>query len=212
MIDFLLASINSPYFFAICFVVAIGVIEIIGLLFGLSLSDMVNNISPFDINVDIDSGLDSNGTTGLLGWLSLDRLPLMFWLLIYLTSFGIVGYTVNFIVYGNFGFLLPSWMLIPIVLIFALIITARVGGYLSLKLPKNETSAVDTHTFAGKIATITIGTAQKGYPAEASVNDEFEQKHYVMVEPIETNKEFLRGDQVVLIEKGDTSWSATKLD
>lgn len=214
MIEFLFASINSPYFFALCFVLAIGVLEILGLLFGLSISNMVDNISPFDIDADLDTGLETTGggLSGLIGWLKLDRVPLMFWLLIYLTSFGIIGFTANFLVYKSLDLILSSWLVVPIVLFLALLVTARFGGYLSLIMPKNETSAVETFSFSGKIATIAVGKARKGFPAEASLVDEFEQKHYVMVEPIESNVEFLVGDRVVLIEKESTSWSATKLD
>ncbi|NQZ41492.1 OB-fold-containig protein [Moritella sp.] len=61
---------------------------------------------------------------------------------------------------------------------------------------------------SGKAAKITIGTASSGNPAEALLLDDFNQKHYIMVEP-EFEKEYLpKGTEVVIVEKLNGTWLA----
>jgi hypothetical protein len=114
----------------------------------------------------------------------------MIWLVLFLTVFAILGFVMNYTSLSLVSSMLAPAISIPIGLIGGLILTGRIGHRLANVLPKNESSAVKTNTFNGKIATITTGTAQLGSPAEASFVDDFKQKHYVMVEPIST--EWLR--------------------
>jgi len=96
--------------------------------------------------------------------------------------------------------------------ILALYATHYIGVPLSRLLPKNESSAISNNSFNGLIATITIGTAKQDSPAEASLTDSFNQKHYVLVTPDDDNEEFGQGQQVVLVEKKETFWLAIKFN
>ncbi|WP_334313545.1 OB-fold-containig protein [Psychrosphaera algicola] len=78
-------------------------------------------------------------------------------------------------------------------------------------MPKEESSAVSKESFAGLLANITVGTAKLGQPAEAMIRDEFNQKHYVLVEPIEED-EFSQGENVVLVVKEGSRWLVTRFD
>lgn len=63
----------------------------------------------------------------------------------------------------------------------------------------------------GKVATITIGKASKGNAAQAMFKDDYNQKHYVMVEPEDENMFFSQGTTVVLMEKTANSWLAVEI-
>jgi hypothetical protein len=62
------------------------------------------------------------------------------------------------------------------------------------------------------VGTVTLGCAIKGNPSEALVRDQYQQRHYVLVEPEVAGVEFQTGTQVVLLKREGTVWSAAKFD
>ena len=212
MIEFILADINIGFAIALCSVLTLAILEGIGMLIGLSMVNLLDHISPIDLDIDVDADLPVGGLTPLLGWLCLNRLPLLIWLVLFLTSFGITGYTLNYIILTNFTVNLPEFITYGLSFILSLYATHHIGVPLSRLLPKNESSAISNNSFNGLIATITIGTAKKDSPAEASLTDSFNQKHYVLVTPDSDNEEFNQGQQVVLVEKKESLWLAIKFN
>ena len=210
MIEFLLADINIGFAIALCSVLALALLEGIGMLIGLSMMNLLDHISPIDLDIDIDTNINSGGLTPLLGWLCLNRLPLLIWLVLFLTCFGMTGYTLNYILLNSVEISLPTLISYSLSLLLALYLTHHIGAPLSRLLPKNESSATSNSSFNGLIATITIGTAKQGSPAEASLVDSYKQKHYVLVSPDSNEEEFTQGQQVVLVEKKDHFWLAVK--
>ncbi len=212
MIEFLLADINIGFAIALCTVLALAILEGVGMLIGLSMMNLLDHISPIELDIEADADLPAGGLTPLLGWLCLNRLPLLIWLVLFLTSFGITGYTLNYVLLNNFSANLPEILTYGLSFIFSLFATHYIGKPLSRLLPKNESSAISNNSFNGLIATITIGTAKQDSPAEASLTDGFNQKHYVLVTPDDDNEEFSQGQQVVLVEKKETFWLAIKFN
>ena len=210
MIEFLLADINTGFAIALCAVLVLALLEGTGMLIGLSMMNLLDHISPIDLDIDVDTDISSGGLTSLLGWLCLNRLPLLIWLVLFLTCFGITGYTLNYLLLNSVEISLPSFLSYSIASLFALYLTHYLGAPLSRLLPKNESSATSNSSFSGLIATITIGTAKQGSPAEASLVDSYKQKHYVLVSPDNKDEEFAQGQQVVLVEKKDHFWLAVK--
>jgi hypothetical protein len=212
MIEFLLADINIGFAIALCSVFALAILEGAGMLIGLSMMNVLDHISPIDLDIDVDTDLPTGGLTPLLGWLCLNRLPLLIWLILFLTCFGIAGYTINYLLLNNLTVSLSEYLVYGSSFIFSLYATHYIGQPLSRLLPKNESSAISNNSFTGLIATITIGTAKPESPAEASLTDNFNQKHYVLVTPDNDNEEFNQGQQVVLVEKKETFWLAIKFN
>jgi hypothetical protein len=208
MLNFLLADINLIFSIAIGIVLTLGFIELLGLLTGFSLMGLVDDISPVEIDASVDAPT-SGGFSQTLSWLCLDRLPLLIWLILFLTSFGIIGYLINAIALNIFNVGLPILVSIPSALIAAVIVTARTGSVLAQMMPKTDSSATDQEQFSGMVATITLGKAQENSPAEAKFSDSFDQTHYVMVEPMDSNQIFNQGDKVILVNKGKRGWMAT---
>lgn len=201
MLAFFVADFNLPYSLALAAVLALALIEGIGLLMGLSLVSLFDDLMP--IELDLNTSLPS-GLTAFLGWLYLHQLPLLVWLLLLLSSFSVIGLTLNYIIN------LPLIVSLPITLLLAMFVSRFLGKQIAQIIPKNESSASSCASFAGKLATITIGKASKGNAAEAVLHDDFNQKHYVMVEPEQEQQVFEQGTQVVLIEKQQNSWIAIK--
>lgn len=204
MFSFFISDFNILYSCALFFVICLALLEGIGLLIGLSIVTALDDLFSFDI--DVDATLPSGGLSGILGWLYLSRLPLLVWLILFLTSFGIAGLSINFVV------ILPTLLSFPIAFIVAIFSCRILGGKIATIMPTNESSAISSHSFTGKIATITVGKARKGSAAEAVLHDDFHQKHYLMVEPEMQGQEFIQGTQVILIKKLSRSWLAIEFE
>ena len=199
LLAFFLSDINLPYSLAIAFVIGLAFIEGAGLLIGMSLGSVLDSL--FDIDLDIDPDIPEGGITSVLGWLYFKQIPFLVWLLLVLGNFGIIGLTFNYTLS------LPMIITLPITLVLTLLSSRLLARGIAKIIPNNETSASSNLSFVGKLATITVGTASQGNPAEAVLHDEFNQKHYVMVEPEEPLK-FKQGTQVVLVEKKPNAWIA----
>lgn len=91
---FLVEQPNLPYTIAFACVLFLGVFEALALLIGLSMLSALDQWVPTDVDYHPDMG---GGLTGIAGWLCLNRLPLLIWFVLALTSFAIAGYLVNFI-------------------------------------------------------------------------------------------------------------------
>ena len=206
MFTFLLADMNLLYTLAISIVLLFLFLELLGLIVGISLLELLDNISPIDANSSLP--ITDGGVSNLLDWLCLTKLPMLVWLIIALTHFAIIGYSINYAVLTSLEWQPQLIFILPTTVFFTLKMTHFVGSAFAQIIPNNETTAVSTSTFIGKAAKITIGTASSGNPAEALLLDDFNQKHYIMVEP-EFEKEYLpQGTEVVIVEKLNGTWLA----
>jgi len=197
--NFLLADGNMPFTLAITVMLAFGIIETLGMLFGLGISDAIDTLLP-DFDADVDGAQGATTLTALLGWLRIGQVPLLILLVVFLTAFGVIGLTTQYAAQTISGHFLPTWIAVIPAVFFALPPVRYFGALFSRFIPKVETEAVSTDTFIGKIAKITLGTAKQGYPAEAKLSDKFHTVHYVMVEP-DVADEFEQGTQVLLVKK-----------
>ncbi|WP_076542133.1 YqiJ family protein [Shewanella sp. UCD-KL21] len=212
MLEFLLINANTPYAIALSFVLILAFLEGVGLVIGFSISSLLDHISPIDLDFDADLEVAQTGLTPLLGWLCLNKLPLLIWLVLLLTCFSLLGYSLNYLSYIYAGGLIAPIISAPIVLVASLFSTSLLGRPLARLLPKNETLAVSTGSFSGLAAKITVGTAKLNSPAEAVVVDQYSQKHYVMVAPEFAEESFTQDQQVVLLRKSGHFWLAAKFD
>ena len=217
---FLLAAENLPFTVSIVLMLAVAALEGVTSLFGAGLSHLVDSFIPdtdvdvdFDVDVDVDFDIDGpdvdvdaietggSALTNVLGWLSVGKVPFLVLLVIFLTVFGMTGLALQGAVQTVTGTLLPGWLAaVP-----ALIVTlpaVRIGGRgLAKIIPKDESSAVSRTTFVGRSATITLGTAAQGAPAQAKLHDEHGQAHYIMVEPDIAGESFQAGENVLLVAR-----------
>lgn len=207
---FLIEQPNLPYTIAFACVLALGVFEALALLIGLSMLSALDQWVPTDVDYDADTSV--GGLTGIAGWLCLNRLPLLIWFVLALTSFAITGYITNFISLSVVGMLLPQLFTLPIAVVGSAFACRYLGRVLAEHLPKNESTAISLDDLSGYVGTITLGCAMKGMPSEAVVRDKYQQKHYVLVEPEMSGIEFASGTQVVLLRREGRVWSATRFD
>ena len=206
---FITAAENLPFSVALMVMLGMALLEGVGLLLGAGLSGLVDALLP-DIEVDVD--LHDVQTPGalsqFLGWLYVGKVPFLVVFVVLLTSFGISGLILQSISQSLLGSLLPAMLVAPVALLAALPVTRLSAAGLARIMPRDETEAVSADSFIGRVAVIITGTARRGYAAQARLNDQHGQTHYVMVEPEGESAELPSGCEVLLIKKNGSRFIA----
>ena len=222
MFDLFLSPENIPFAVSIALMVVIGLMEGLSVVIGISLSGQLENLLPDDFSsididapdLDADADFDVDGAGALpsafsrvLGWLHIGRVPILILLVLFLTFFGLSGFIIQSVIYSITGSYLPASAALVPALLIALPSLRIVGAGLARLIPKDETNAVSPDSFVGRIATIMVGTAIKGFPAEARLKDEYGQSHYIMVEPDNEDERYNVGTKVLIISRSGSSFT-----
>ena len=206
--DFLTPAV-APFTIALIIMAMLAVMEIVGLMFGMGLSGLLDSALPdFDADMDADADADApdaDGAAGVLGavtsWLSIGRVPLLVLIVAFLTGFGLAGVIGQNAVKGLIGAYLPVPVAVIAALFVALPVTRHLGLALARLVPKEETDAVSRDSFVGRTAVVIRGEAKQGLPAEAKLKDRAGTVQYVLVEPDEAGASFPEGAEVILVEQ-----------
>jgi len=192
--DLLLAPESSPFLVSALVLLALAVIEGIGLMAGVSASHWLDSILPH-----------AHGAEGLpdswLGWLHVGRVPILVLIVVLLASFSIVGFAGNLLLHALTGHYVPRLLSIPAAFFASLPVVRVSGRMLQHLLPRDESFAVSVDSLVGRIATVVNGTACAGKPAEARVTNEHGQTLYVMVEPDLEDASFGPNHSVLLVRR-----------
>lgn len=213
MISFLLAGENLPFAIALALMVAIGALELFFTLFGSGLSSLLEAGLP---DLTPDGPMDATGfeevtpLSRLLGWLRVGQVPILILFIVLLTAFGLIGLVTQYFSKMFFGFLLPSPLVAAGAFVAALPCVRVCGGWLARWMPRDETEAVSEDSFIGRIATVTTGLASAGRPAEARLQDQFKQTHYIRVEPDDPAESFPAGTAVLLVKREGNLFKAIR--
>ncbi len=220
MYDFIAASQNLPFTVALGVMLGLALLEVLLLLLGGSLFGFFDGATADGPEIDMDAAadgleIDTDGTSvptldRILGWFAIGRVPLMVVVVAFLTSFGLLGLILQSVWSGISGFLLPTSLAIIPALIGGASITRWTAVGLARLIPSTETSAVSTNSFVGRVATITLGSARLGQPAQAKLQDQHGQTHYVMVEPDRQGITFEQGSRVLLVARARGVFRAIK--
>ena len=223
MWELITADTSLPFTVSLIVVVIFAVLEGVTSLVGAGLSEMVDALLPdmsadlhMDVDADVDADMHADGgghvplVSQFLGWLRVGEVPVMMLLVIFLTVFGLSGLSIQAVMRDLTGSYLSAGVASIPALAISLPSLHFLGGALAVVLPKDETEAVSTDSFVGREATITLGTARHGSPAEAKLQDEFGQTHYFLVEPEVAGVEYAQGTVVRLTERDGAVFRATQ--
>ena len=205
MLSFLLDDANFWFSCALGIVIALFILEMVGMFFGISLLGLVDDQAALDADADTSSGFTEFGS-----WLALDRLPLLVWLVLLLTTFGIAGLALNFLSLTLLNTYFARWLITLLAVVAGLFFTARFGTVIARLLPKQESSATTADELVGTVGHITVGVARQNSPAEGKFIDAHGQPHYLLVEPLEPDEQFSQGEKILLIQKRDYRWLASR--
>ncbi len=212
MIELITHERALPFAVSLALMALLLVLELITLAFGTALSSLVDGALPdlaAGADMDADLDLQSGGQLSLgafLAWLKLDKLPTLVVLIVFLASFGLLGLTLQSVIAGQVGQPMRASIAAIITLPLTIPVMGPLLSGLAKVMPQDETEAVFRESFIGAIATITLGTASPGSPAQARLSDDHGQTHYVMVEPAAGQPDIASGSNVVLVEAAGNSF------
>jgi hypothetical protein len=223
MLEVLGNAAATPFAVALIVMIVISLLEGLSMVFGMGLSGLVDGLLPdFDMpevdapDIETDGvmsagSLDSVGPlTHMMSWLSFGKAPALILLIAFLTVFGLSGLTIQAVVHGLTGLMVPGWLAaIPAVMI-ALPGTRYAGRGFAAIMPSDQTEAVSGEGFVGKVAVIIRGTAKRGMPAEAKLKDVHGLTHWVLVEPDEDAAEFKTGEDVIIVSRAGSIYRTIK--
>lgn len=195
----MLTELTSPAYapFALAFLVmlGVGIIEAVGLGLG---------------HIDADAQLGSVETdTGLLDWLGIGSdLPLLIWLTSFLGCFSLAGVMMQQASTALFGSPLHWTVASGTALVAGLIANRFVAGGIAKIFPGFETTAIAAEDLVMRRGVILEGTARRHHPARAKVVDQFNQAHFIMVEPEYDDDVIATGETALLIRKEGTIFFA----
>lgn len=205
----MVASGNAPFAIALLIMAGLAAVELIALVTGFSVNDVVDDFVAGHLEVTAGSGsMEATGpgeATSAVGrflaWLHVGRVPVLMVLIVFLTVFGVFGLVGQGMLRAITGFALPAVIAAPAVFMVSLPVVRAATGLLARMMPRDETSAVDIATLVGRTAVVTGGTARTGLPAQARVRDNFGTDHYVLVEPEDDGAVFATGSVVLLVRQ-----------
>lgn len=184
---------TQPFGVAVALIVAIALLEGLGMLVALSPSNLLDNLLP---EADGHPGLDQ-----WLGWLHLGKVPSLVLLVLFLAGYALFGYAMQLVVHGLFGLYLPAWMAGLVAVLPGMATVRSLGALIAHIIPRDETSAVSELTLIGRAGVVATGTARRGVAAQARVRDSRGRTHYLMVEPDIDDDVFEEGAQVLIVRK-----------
>lgn len=190
-----LAPESWPFTVAVMLLLSIAVVEGMALLIGFSFSGWLDHLLP-----DATDGLGSISDSWL-GWLHIGKVPMLVILVVLLTAFATIGYTINGLARGILGFFPPALLSAAVAFLGALPVVRVFAATIAHIIPRDESSAVPLESLVGRVAIIVNGTARANYPAEARVKNEHGLTLYVHVEPDSQGSQLSTGESVLLVKQ-----------
>ncbi len=223
MIDLLLATDTRPFTVALAMMGGLAGLEMAFLLSGLGgLSQLVDAVLPeglgasidldADMDVDIDTDVpDAGGSSALssvLGFFGIGTVPFLVVLVAFLTSFGLVGLGIQYLMSSLTGAYLPATIAAMPALVVGSSLSGRIAVFFGRLIPAVETDAVSSESFVGRVAEVTLGTAREGEPARARLRDAKGHSHRVLVEPDLPGQTLPQGSRVLLVSRNSSVFRA----
>jgi hypothetical protein len=198
--DILLAPDVRPFAVAAAIMVSLGGIELLTMIVGFSISELVGH----DFGLDGDS---HNGIGGLFLWINAGRLPLLILIILALGIFSIAGFLLQGITHGA-GAVLP----VPIAALAALglsipVIRVTSRGIARI-IPRDETYAVNEADFVGHVAEVSIGPLDQGLPGRVRLKDVHGNWHSVAARASSDSVPLPVGARVLLVDRDNRSFVA----
>lgn len=182
-----------PFGVAVALIVAVALLEGLGMLVALSPSNVIDDLLPHAVP---ESGMDR-----VLGWLHLGRVPALVLLLLFLLGYALFGYALQKVAFNLAGGFLPAWVAGLLAVPPGLATVRGLGTIVAHIVPRDETSAVSEQSLVGRGGVVSAGSARRGLAAQARVRDAHGRIHYLMVEPDFDEEVFEEGAQILIVRK-----------
>ena len=186
---------------ALGLMLVLGLLQAFSLIAGLGAGSMLDNLLPEGVDADSASFTPDNLLAAFMSWLNLGRVPLIVSLIAFLFIFSCIGLNLQGMMAALTGARLPGLLAVPAAIMGSIPLLRYANAGIARIMPRDETAAVSSRTFIGRVATISLGKASTGRPAEAKLKGPLGRVHYIMVEPDVPGAEFVQGDEVLVVRR-----------
>jgi len=208
LMEFIGSEYNFIFSTALIIMLMISILEGITVLIGMGISELLETLLP-DFDFDIQSPDSPQSILSkLLGWINFGKVPVLIIFVCFLSAFGVVGYSLQYLAYNLTSNLWPQFLMVPAAFVISLPFVRVFTNTMQKFMPRDESTALSEESFIGHMATITLGKATKGFPAEGKITDKYGQTHYFMIQPESEKEMFQQGEQVLLSKPAPSGFFA----
>ena len=198
--DILLAPDVRPFAVAAAIMLALGIIELLTSLVGLSIGELVGK----DIALEGDN---HNILGGAFLWLNSGRLPLLILFVLALGVFSIEGFLLQGIAHA-IGATVPVSIAGLAATAGSIPVIRTASRGIARIIPRDETYAVSDADFVGKVAVVAIGPLDQGLPGRVRLKDAFGNWHSVPARASPDSNALPVGACVLLVDRDARSFIA----
>jgi membrane protein implicated in regulation of membrane protease activity len=193
-----------PFAIAAAMILIVGSIEVVSMLVGASLSEMLGT------NIDFGHPSD-NGVINAISWINVGGVPLLIFLLLLLGAFSITGFLIQDIARMVAGPLPATLASVGAVAVSIPLVRAASRG-IARVIPKDESYAVGLGDLVGRVGEVVIGPLDQGPPGRVSVADIHGNRHFVWAVAAPSSLPLPQGTMVLLVDRAGTRFVAVKAD
>jgi len=192
-----LAPESLPFAIAAVMLAVLTGLEIVCLLVGFSLGEIIDKAWPGD----------HGGVSGLMSWLNIGGVPVLILLMLFLGLFAINGFVLQSIAQFVWSPLpaplaaVPAFVLaLPEVRFFSRLV-ARI-------VPRDETYAVDLSDLIGRSGEVTVGPLDQGLPGRVRLKDSHGNWHVLRARAARNEAAIAIGAQVLIVDRASNIFIA----
>ncbi|OHV72783.1 OB-fold-containig protein [Ensifer sp. LCM 4579] len=187
--ELLLAPECAPFAIAAVMLAALTAIEVLCLLLGFSLGEVIDK-SGFD---------DHSALAGLLSWINLGGVPILVLLMLLLGFFAMIGFVLQ-----SAALALWSPLPAPVAAVPAFILSlpaVRSASHLVARIvPRDESYAVDLSEFIGVLGEVAVGPLDQGLPGRIRAKDRHGNWHSLRAKAAKEEAPIAIGTDVLIVD------------
>ncbi|MCP3469897.1 YqiJ family protein [Bradyrhizobium sp. CCGUVB1N3] len=204
LLEHVMAPEVRPFAIAAAMIVIVGSVEVVSMMVGASISEMLGT------NIDFGHPSD-NGVINAISWINLGGVPLLIFLLLLLGAFSITGFLIQDIARMVAG-PLPASVASLGAGVASIPLVRISSGFIARIIPKDESYAVGLGDLVGRVGEVVIGPLDQGPPGRVSVADVHGNRHFVWAVAAPSSEPLVQGSLVLLVDRVGTRFVAVKAD
>ncbi|QOG20381.1 MULTISPECIES: OB-fold-containig protein [Bradyrhizobium] len=204
LLEHVMAPEVRPFAVAAAMILIVGSIEVVSMLVGASLSEMLGT------SIDFSHPSD-NGVINAISWVNVGGVPLLIFLLLALGAFSITGFLIQDIARMVAG-PLPATVASAGAVVVSVPLVRAASGAIARLIPKDESYAVGLGDLVGRVGEVVIGPLDQGPPGRVSVADIHGNRHFVWAVAAPASGPLPQGTMVLLVDRDDTRFVAVRAE
>lgn len=204
LLEHVMAPEVRPFAIAAAMILIVGSLEVVTMLVGASLSEMLGTSIDFSHSSD-------NGVINAISWINVGGVPLLIFLLLALGAFSITGFLIQDVARMVAGPLPASVASLVAVVVSVPLVRGASRGIARI-IPKDESYVIGLGDLVGRVGEVVVGPLDQGPPGRVSVADIHGNRHFVLAVAAPDSAPLPQGTLVLLVDRVDTRFVAVKAD